>query len=109
MNKQNVTLDVEIDIEKIVKDLANVKLQQEISSVVRSFNIKNMVDSRVSNAVKKEVMQNVQSGKFIDSVAKAVAKEVVVTEIIARIDLDVVVEKAAKILADLIVQRMKSK
>lgn len=106
--KKNVQLDIEIDTEKIIKDLANVKLQQEISSLVRSFNVKQMVDSRIANVVSTSVKQNIQSGKFIDSVAKAVAKDVVVEDVIKRIDLDVVTEKVANILANTIIQRMKS-
>lgn len=107
--KKNVQLDIEIDTEKIIKDLANVKLQQEISSLVRSFNVKQMVDSRIAREVITSVNKNIQSGKFIDSVAKAVAKDVVADEVIKRIDLDAVTEKVANILANTIIQRMKSK
>ena len=107
--KKNVQLDIEIDTEQIIKNLANVKLQQEVSSLVRSFNVKQMVDSRIANAVSTSVKQNIQSGKFIDSVAKAVAKDIVVTEVVKRIDLDAVTEKVANILANTIIQQMKNK
>ena len=107
--KKNVQLDIEIDTEKIIKDLANVKLQQEISSVVRSFNVKQMVDSRIAREVIASVKNNIQSGKFIDSVAKAVAKDIVVDEVVKRIDLDVVTERVANIIANTIIQQMKSK
>lgn len=107
--KKNVQLDIEIDTEQIIKDLANVKLQQEVSSVVRSFNVKQMVDSRIAREVITSVNKNIQSGKFIDSVAKAVAKDVVADEVIKRIDLDVVTEKVANMIANTIIQRMKNK
>ena len=107
--KKNVQLDIEIDTEQIIKNLANEKLQQEISSVVRSFNVKHMVDSRIAMEVVTSVKKNIQSGKFIDSVAKAVAKDIVIDEVVKRIDLDVVTEKVANILANTIIQRMKNK
>ena len=107
--KKNVQLDIEIDTEQIIKNLANVKLQQEVSSLVRSFNVKQMVDSRIAREVIASVKNNIQSGKFIDSVAKAVAKDIVVAEVVKRIDLDAVAEKVADILANTIIQRMKNK
>ena len=107
--KKNVQLDIEIDTEQIIKNLANVKLQQEVSSLVRSFNVKQMVDSRIATEVIASVKNNIQSGKFIDSVAKAVAKDIVVAEVVKRIDLDAVAEKVADILANTIIQRMKNK
>ena len=107
--KKNVQLDIEIDTEQIIKNLANEKLQQEISSVVRSFNVKHMVDSRIAMEVVTSVKKNIQSGKFIDSVAKAVAKDIVIAEVVKRIDLDAVTEKVANILANTIIQRMKNK
>ena len=107
--KKNVQLDIEIDTEQIIKNLANEKLQQEISSVVRSFNVKQMIDSRIAKEVIASVNKNIQSGKFIDSVAKAVAKDVVVAEVVKRIDLDVVTERVANILANTIIQQMKNK
>lgn len=103
-NKVNGNFNIEIDTTEI-----NDAVQKAISHTLSGLNIKERIEGRINQAVKKNTDKIFQSGTFYNSLAKNIAPLIDVSRVIEEIDMDELKNLIAEKVSTKLIEKMNTK